>query len=36
MQWTDLEYATRDDTTSFAKNVDLAHLKSDIEKLDIG
>ena len=27
--------ATGVDTSSFAKNIDLAHLKSDVEKLDI-
>ena len=32
---TDLKNATGDDTSSFAKYVDLANLKSDVDKLDI-
>ena len=32
---TDLENATGVDTLSFAKNIDLAYLKSDIDKLYI-
>ena len=32
----DLKKATRVDTSSFAKKTDLAGLKSEIDKLDIG
>ena len=32
---TDLKNATEVDTSSFAKNIDLANLKSDVDKLDI-
>ena len=32
---TDLKIATGVDTSKFAKNVDLAKLKSDVDKLDI-
>ena len=32
---TDLKNATGVDTSSFAKKVDLANLKSDVDKLDI-
>ena len=32
---TDLKKATEVDTSSFAKNIDLANLKSDVDKLDI-
>ena len=32
---TDLENATSIDTLDFAKNTDLANLKSDVDKLDI-
>ena len=31
----DLKNATGVDTSSFGKKVDLAHLKSDVDKLDI-
>ena len=33
---TDLKNATGVDTSSFAKKIDLANLKSDVDKLDIG
>ena len=32
---TDLKNATKFDTSDFAKKIDLAHLKSDVDKLDI-
>ena len=32
---TDLKNATKLDTSDFAKKIDLAHLKSDVDKLDI-
>ena len=32
---TDLKSATEFDTSSFPKNFDLAHLKSDVDELDI-
>ena len=32
---TDLKNATGVDTSSFAKKTDLAHLKSDVDKLDV-
>ena len=32
---TDLKNATKLNTSDFAKKIDLAHLKSDVDKLDI-
>ena len=32
---TDLKNATKLDTSDFAKKIDLAHLKFDVDKLDI-
>ena len=32
---TDLKNATKLDPSDFAKKIDLAHLKSDVDKLDI-
>ena len=32
---TDLKNATKFDTSDFAKKIDLAHLKPDVDKLDI-
>ena len=32
---TDLKFATRVDTSYFAKKTDLANVKSDVDKLDI-
>ena len=32
----DLKIVTRVDTSKFAKKVDLANIKSDVDKLDIG
>ena len=35
MQQKHLKNATKLDTSHFAKKIDLAHLKSDVDKLDI-